>query len=219
MITWLIAAGGAFMIGSIPFGYLLARARGVDIRTHGSGNIGATNVGRVLGKRLGRLCLLLDVGKGLVPTLAAGLYHDAVGRFDLPPDQAWAWLGVMACPVLGHMFCPWLGFRGGKGVATGLGSVAAVFPVLTVPAVGAVVVWALSVRLTHYVGLSSCVAAASLPLFVGAGMMAAGRLDHAAPWAIATGVLAVLVVFKHRGNLARTFAGSERRVGENEHSS
>ena len=216
MIGWIVAAGVAFLIGSIPFGYLLARARGVDIRAHGSGNIGATNVGRVLGKKLGRVCLALDIAKGLAPTLAAGLYHGAAGRFDLPADQAWAWLGVMACPVLGHMFCPWLGFRGGKGVATGLGSVAAVFPVLTVPAVGALVVWGLSVKLTRYIGLSSCIAAVSLPLFVGAGMLAVSEFGHAAPWMIATAALALLVQIKHRGNLARTFAGTERRVGERE---
>ena len=217
LLAWLGFAVLGFLIGSIPFGLIIAKRHGIDIRHHGSGNIGATNVRRVLGKKPGTICLMLDVLKGLVPTLAAGLVMGTAGTFAMTAPAAWAWLGVMAMPVLGHVLCPWIGFKGGKGVATGLGTLVGVFPALTVPGVLAAAVWITTVKTTRYVGVASCAAALSLPalawvwLTVGPGLLdrpSGARL----PFAVVTGILAVLVVIRHRGNLSRTLAGTEPKI-------
>jgi glycerol-3-phosphate acyltransferase PlsY len=216
-LVWAILAVGAYLVGAIPVGLLMGFARGVDIRDHGSGNIGATNAMRVLGRRLGLLCFALDVGKGLAPTLLAGWITGVLANPDLATADAWAWLGVAACPVLGHIFPVWLRFRGGKGVATGLGSVLGVFPQLTVPALLGAVVWIVAARLTRYVGVASCVAGLSVPLWT--ALAAATTLEgddrwrRALPFLVATGALAALVVWRHRGNIARTLQGVEPRIG------
>lgn len=209
----MIAAG--YLVGAIPFGLLIARAKGIDIRAVGSGNIGATNVGRVLGRPYFFLCFALDALKGFAPTLAFGLITHAADHGTRTPDQLWWWLAAMAAPVLGHMFSPYLGFHGGKGVATGLGSLLAVVPILTVPATIALAVYLAVVRTTRYVGVASCSAALSLPLST-----AALWLAGAPPWAgagpavLTTALLAAVVIVKHRGNLARTLAGTEPRTGQ-----
>lgn len=210
----------AFLCGSVPFGLLIGRARGIDIRRHGSGNIGATNVGRVLGKRLGLACFALDLCKGLAPVLAFGLWRGFAGRFDLPPADSWQWLAVMSAPVLGHVFCPWVGFRGGKGVATGLGVLLGVFPVLTIAGVGALCVWLLSLRLWRMVSASSIAAAASLPAWIALAFAGASRrgaagaawVDLAWPYLLLGGLLALLVIVKHRANVSRILKGTEPRV-------
>lgn len=218
LLAWLGFAVLGFLIGSIPFGLLIAKRHGIDIRQHGSGNIGATNVRRVLGKKPGNLCFVLDVLKGLIPTLAAGLVMGTAGTFAMRAPDAWAWLGVMAMPVLGHVLCPWIGFKGGKGVATGLGTLVGVFPALSVPGVLAAVVWIVTVKTTRYVGVASCAAALSLPVLAWAWLtLGPALLDRPAgarlPFAVVTGILAVLVVIRHRGNLSRTLAGTEPKIG------
>ena len=131
MNPWLFIPA-AFLCGSIPFGMLIARARGIDIRAHGSGNIGATNVGRVLGRTWGVAVFALDVCKGLAPVLVAGAALGTLGHIAAPARDAWLVLATAAAAILGHVFCPWLRFKGGKGVATSLGALAGVFPVLTI---------------------------------------------------------------------------------------
>lgn len=222
-LAWSIPA--AFLIGSIPFGLLIARSQGIDIRKHGSGNIGATNVGRVLGRKWGLFCFACDLLKGLLPTLAAGVYLGRAGHWSVEPQIAWQWLAVMVSPVLGHMFCPWIGFKGGKGVATGLGALLGVFPALTIPGVGAAVVWLVMLKVWRYVGISSVVASASLPVWVAAEFAVAwtvGWIPQGAQWSevarlalpffVLTLALAALVIVKHRANIARTLAGTEPRV-------
>lgn len=220
---WAVCAAGAFLAGSVPFGLLIARARGVDIREHGSKNIGATNVMRVLGRPLGALCLVLDALKGALPVLLAGAWAGALGVRALPLAAAWAWMGVAAAAILGHMFSPWVRFKGGKGVATGLGACLALWPAVGAAACAAVVVWVIVVRATRYVGVASCAAAAALPLAVAAAHAAglagdsphpASRLAQGAPFILATAALAATVVWKHRGNIARTLGGTEHRIGE-----
>lgn len=210
----------AFACGSVPVGYLIGRARGIDIRRHGSRNIGATNVGRVLGRPLGFACFALDALKGFVPVAAFGWFHAALGRAFVEPALLWAWLGVMACAVLGHMYTPWLGFKGGKGVATGFGALAGVWPIMGVPVLAAFMVWALVVKATRYVSLASMLAACIIPVAVAAfprcasGLGFDTRSDQIAwPGVIVGGLLAALVVFKHRANIARLMAGTEARVG------
>lgn len=218
----------AFLAGSIPNGYLIARARGVDIRKVGSGNIGATNVWRTLGKRAGLLCFLLDFLKGLAPSVVAGLVIN--GRIETALHGAYSetgamalWLGVALAAVLGHMFTPWLGFKGGKGVACGFGALLGIYPVFTLGAVVAIVVWAIAVKATRMVGISSVIAAvalagvvlishlASAGLTDAMGVIPGYRRATAVEAAFAAG-LCVLIVYKHRGNIARTLAGTERKV-------
>ena len=133
-LHWWIFIPLSFLAGSIPFGYLIGRAKSIDIRTVGSGNIGATNLGRALGKRFFYACFFLDMTKGMMPTLIAGHYMHTLGTMRVGTSDAYWWLAVMIAAVLGHMFTPWLGFKGGKGVATGLGAMVGVLPAMAMPA-------------------------------------------------------------------------------------
>lgn len=222
-LAWAVWIGAGYLVGSIPVGYLLARSKGIDIRDHGSGNIGATNVWRVLGRRTGAICFFLDVLKGFLPVLTAGLLLTADGATDTGAAQSWAWIGVASATILGHMYPVWLRLRGGKGVATGLGAMLGLYPVFTVAASGALATWIISARLTRYVGVSSCIAAASLPLWTVAwAAVSAARDDTESigqrlaslwPYLAVSVLLAGLVIWKHRGNVTRTFAGTEPRIG------
>ncbi len=214
---------GAFLAGSIPFGMLIARARGIDLRAHGSGNIGATNVGRVLGARWFVVVFLLDFLKGFGPVLLGGWLLGTLGRMDAAPANSASWLGVALAAILGHVFCPWLKFKGGKGVATGAGALVGVFPALTVPAIAGFLVFLAALRLTRYMSLASMIAATSVPLFVAGWFHAAHagwvplRTDspvevrHMLPFLAFAGAVAALVVWAHRGNIARLRAGTEPR--------
>lgn len=241
LLPWSIAWVLAYLIGSVPFGFIIARGRGIDIRKHGSGNIGATNVARVLGKKIGLVCFALDVLKGLLPTVLAGTLLASGAGFPLAVDHSLAWLAVAAMTIVGHMFPVWLGFRGGKGVATGFGSLLGVYPVLTGAAAASLLIWLLCVRITRYVGISSCIAAALMPVLtwaIGHGWLAARRATESsnnavddpartiAPWtmqesfallwpylAVTLG-LAALVIYRHRGNIRRTLAGTESKIGQ-----
>jgi len=219
--AWFICIPGAYLIGSIPFGVLIGKLRGVDIREQGSKNIGATNVGRLLGRRLGMLCCTLDVLKGAIPVLAAGFACGVINREPATLSQAemWLWLAVAAAAILGHMAPIFIGFAGGKGVATSFGAMIAMWPVLTLPAIGALVVWYGTLRLTRYVSAASMAGAASLPLWYlfrcippsGADVIAV--IGHASPPLIATAALALLVLWRHRANITRLRRGQEPRVG------
>lgn len=231
----------AYLVGAVPVGYLLARARGIDIRKHGSGNIGATNVWRVLGPRIGATCFALDMLKGFVPALMATALATR-GFTSLPEptlktiDAALLNLGPMAvgaAAMLGHMFPVWLGFRGGKGVATGFGALMGVWPVMTVAMIGALLVWLTAARITRMVGISSVVAAAMTPILVifapaismalrlfpartaHPGRNAAGLGDGVLiwPYVLLTAALAGMVIYKHRANIVRTIKGTEPKIG------
>jgi acyl phosphate:glycerol-3-phosphate acyltransferase len=186
----------AYLSGSVPYGQMLAKGRGVDIQQHGSGNIGATNVSRVLGKRLGALVLLLDAAKG---ALVVGLSLWLASRGHAP-SYAVAASGLAA--VAGHCFPVWLRFRGGKGVATALG----VFVVIDPLAAGAsVALFALVYALTRVASVGSLVAALAFP-FV---LLLRGR-----PWlevALAAAIFLIILV-RHRENLTRLRRGKELGV-------
>ncbi len=225
-MTWFLCIIGAYLIGSIPFGVIIARARGIDIRQHGSKNIGATNVGRVLGRKFGALCFVLDVFKGAAPVSVAGVLHDLLGKHpaDLASTQMWLWMAVAAGAVIGHMYSLFLGFTGGKGVATGFGAIAAMWQVLTLPALAAILIWYFTLRVSRYVSLSSILAALSLPLTSLLTVIPPQAQDqplsrtldqmlHAAPPFIGTLSIALLVVWKHRTNIARLRGGDEPKIG------
>jgi acyl phosphate:glycerol-3-phosphate acyltransferase len=198
MNYWAIPAV-AYLLGSIPFGLLIVKAgSGTDIRQIGSGNIGAANVARNAGTVAGALTLLLDGAKGyLAVWLAARFTHGNI---------RWMMIAAIAA-VMGHMFPIWLRFRGGKGVATGLG---VFLPICWQAAAAAVVLWLLVVVFWRYSSLGSIVAAAALPVFV--YLLYA---PHYAPpdiVTVGTALVAILVLVKHRGNIERLIAGKESKL-------
>ena len=208
---WIIVG---YLLGSIPFGLLIAQARGVDIRKVGSGNIGATNVGRVLGKKWGLLCFFLDVLKGAVPVLIAGFFMGFLGQVDLHPIESWRWLAVAGAAMAGHIFPVWLGFKGGKGVATGLGAVLGFWPMLTLPGLVAAYLWLLLASTFRYVSVASITAALLVPIFFAVSAAALGMSrEGARPFAFVTLAMAILVLLTHRANLQRLRAGTESRLG------
>ena len=215
-MIWIALLLGSFVSGSIPFGLLIAKRRGVDIRCHGSGNIGATNVGRVLGRRAGLTCFLLDFLKGLAPALVAGAATGLFAGRSIAPLLAGLWFGVAACAVLGHMYTPWARFKGGKGVATGLGALLGIFPWLSGPVIAAALVWLVMVRIWKYVGIASCVAAFTIPIVlpIWVQVLGAAEISEYWPFLVGSAVLAAVVVIKHRGNIRRTINGTEPKIGQ-----
>ncbi len=199
----------AYFIGAVPCGFLIGRAYGKDIRKLGSGNIGATNVLRSVGKGPGRLCFLLDFLKGLLPVAAVRLLVDrgiAADPWMIAP------LLAIAGTMLGHMYTCFLGFKGGKGVATGAGAVFALVPA----ALGcALAVWAAVFLVSRYVSLASIVAAAALP-FLAWGYSALGWQPQPRPVLIFLAVVALLAILKHHSNIKRLIAGTENRFGRKE---
>ena len=214
-MVWAIFIVAAYGLGSIPFGLVIGLARGVDIREQGSGNIGATNARRILGPGPGAAVFALDVAKGAIPVALAGLVMGVLGERSIAPAAQGWWLAVAGAAVGGHVFPVWLRFRGGKGVATGFGALAAMWPMLTPAALGALLVWVLVLRLSRNVGVSSSVAAAALPIIT-VGVVAVlgepgrgplGRVIAAGPTLLATTALAGVVIARHRVNLRLAYEG------------
>ncbi len=197
MNLWLVTLPISYLLGSIPFGYLLVRfVRHEDIRAVGSGNIGATNVIRSGAKGLGIATLLLDLLKGFVAVLLAR--HIAPANYDLA-------VGAAIAAVLGHVFPVWLRFRGGKGVATALGVFLALVPLAALVSLS---VFLVIVLLSRYVSLASIIAAAVMPI---AGILLA---PVRSPLAIVGFLfLAALIIVKHHANIRRLLAGTENRFG------
>ena len=182
----------AYLVGSIPFGVVIGKLfYGVDVRDHGSGNVGTTNVFRVLGKKAGVAVLVCDMLKGYVPAaIAAAVFNP------------WFAIFIAAAPVVGHIYSVFLKFKGGKGIATGAAVVLAL-----VPLVFAIIlaVWIVLVLTTRYVSVASLAAASLVPVL-------AIVFDEPLPYKIAGVLVAVLVWWAHRGNVHRLRAGEENRV-------
>lgn len=224
MTYWALAIVATYLLGGVPFGLLIGLAKGVDVRRHGSKNIGASNVGRTLGRKYGVTTFALDMLKGFLPVLIAGFALGTIGTIDLSPGKTWPWLAFGVVAVLGHTYSPYLKFRGGKGVATGFGAVLAMYPILTIPAILSIGTWGASVLLTRYIGFSSCMAGLSLlpwamltPWFGRlTGMFRQERKDGELlrlwPYLLVAAFMGVLVVWRHRSNLVRMLAGTEPRV-------
>lgn len=194
-INTLFIALAAYLIGSIPFGYLLARFwKGIDIRQHGSGNIGATNVWRTLGKGPGIVVLVLDLLKGVTAVLLAK---------QLDNTDTTVLLAALLVMV-GHSWPVWLGFKGGKIIATGAGAVLAIAPI---PLLLSFLVWAATVGLTRYVSLGSILGAASLPLWMFA-------LQYNRGFIIFSILVSSFAVYKHRSNIVRLWQGKEFKIGQ-----
>ena len=202
-----VVLGAAYLIGAVPFGYLVGRLRGVDQFGHGSRNIGATNAVRVLGRGYGVLVFALDFAKGSVPVALAVPAAAALGGTDWPND--WLRTGAAALAFLGHLYPVALGFRGGKGVATGAGVVAVLVPG---PFAVALLTWVLVALVTRMVSVASVATAVALVL-----ARIALTTDPFGTGAVVTGFIvagAALVVVRHRANLARVRAGTESRIAD-----
>ena len=186
----------AYLVGATPTSYIAGRlGRGIDLREHGSKNLGATNVYRLLGWKYAIPVGVIDVAKGAAPVVLFGRWAGG---------PAWLPLGLGVAAVLGHMFSPYVRFRGGKGVATAAGVFLALAPL---PLLAAVPVWGLSLWITGYVSLSSIIAAATFPVWV-------RLLEPAQLYAFwASVAVAALIVFAHRANIRRLVAGTENRFG------
>lgn len=213
-MKWLILIIGAYLLGSVPFGLLIARLHGIDLRCVGSGNIGATNVVRALGRKWGTFCFLLDVGKGLVPMLIP----PHLGLIQSPPSplQLFGWLAVGTAAILGHIFPIYLKFKGGKGVATSLGVVLGLWPYLTICGLAALLIWLGAAFLWRYVSLASILAAAVFPLLLLAAIIFREDWTFQALWPLFLVALPMpaLVIGRHRANIRRIRAGTESRIGQ-----
>ena len=203
---------GAYLLGSIPFGLLIGLARGVDIRAHGSRNIGATNAGRVLGRRWGYLCLVLDILKGFVPTLAASFVLVAE-PVDSTMLLQWTLVGLAA--VLGHNCPVYLKFRGGKGVATTVGVALGIFPYYTVAMAAALGLYAVVRFGTGVVSAGSLTIAVAFPaaFFVYLCIEPDLPLHEFWPLAVVSVLLGLLIILRHRGNIARIVRREELKLG------
>lgn len=198
LLAGVILVTFAFFLGAIPWGYVAGRVtRGIDLRAVGSGGTGATNVLRSLGVKASAIVFVLDFLKGLLPVFVA--------RF-LGFGEDWIALAAVA-PVAGHCWSPFIGFKGGKGVATGAGAALALFPpTLIVLPIMAIVIWS-----TRYMSLASLISA-TLAAALATGFAAAGRLEWTSAFAVVA--ISVIIVIRHHANIDRLRSGTERRVGE-----
>jgi glycerol-3-phosphate acyltransferase PlsY len=201
---------GAYLLGSVPFGLLIAAAHGIDLRKIGSGNIGATNLARALGRRWAYLCFLLDLAKGLLPTAAAGFWlGDVSGAAGL-----WAWLAVGCAAVVGHIFPVYLRFKGGKGVATSFGVALGLWPYYTISAGVVLIVWIIFLLIWRYVSLASLAGAIAFPvvLISAIALVPGWKVTQLWPLLIVSICIPILVFVRHRENIVRLLTGTESKV-------
>lgn len=215
MVTVLISAFAGYLVGSIPFGVIIARAHGKDLRAIGSGNIGATNVARALGRKWGYVCFALDVLKGLTPMIAfkAAAPQDAAADTSAPLFLA-CWLFVGMAVILGHIFPLYLGFKGGKAVSTSFGVALGLWPYCTIPALIALAVWVALALTFRYVSLASIFASLTFPITLIAGIVAMPTWTAANlyPLFVAAILIPTLVIVRHRENIKRLLAGTESKI-------
>jgi glycerol-3-phosphate acyltransferase PlsY len=202
----IFAALTGYLCGALPFGYWAGKLKGIDIRQHGSGNIGATNVIRVLGKPIGIPVFLLDMLKGWLPVILAASWMSRPGGSAEMVSVAKVTAGF--CAVLGHMFTFFLSFKGGKGIATTAG---VLLGVSMAGFVGGWIAWLIVFFASKYVSLASIAAALAVPSSMALVMWREGRWD-----AVLLGfglVVMALAIYKHRANIQRLLAGTENRAG------
>jgi glycerol-3-phosphate acyltransferase PlsY len=204
----LLCCTGSYLFGSVPCSLLLGKLKGIDIRKIGSGNVGAMNLGRIAGRPWFFAAFILDMLKGLVPTVIAGQVLTGA-----EPTRSLCWLLAGLCAVLGHNYPVFIGFRGGKGVSTSLGVALGVYPALTFPAMLSFVVWALGLTFTRMSSVGSICGAILFPVFyILLVWRAGGALMDRWPFLAFAVAVATLVLARHRANFRRILAGTETRV-------
>ena len=209
-MNFVILIVGAYLLGSIPFGLIIAAAHGKDLRSIGSGNIGATNLSRALGKKWAYFCFALDVTKGLAPMLAAaGFINSAPTTAEL-----FLWLAVGLAAVLGHIFPIYIRFKGGKGVATSFGVALGLWPYYTICAAAAFLIWVVAVLLWRYISLASIAASIAFPiaLIISIAVLPDWEINNLWPLFIAAIGIPLMVIIRHRENVKRIIAGTESKI-------
>ena len=209
-MIFIILIIGSYLLGSIPFALVIAKAHGKDLRSIGSGNIGATNLSRALGRKWAYFCFVLDVLKGLLPMLVAiRLVSSHLGIAEL-----FLWLAVGCAAILGHIFPIYIKFKGGKGVATSLGVALGLWPYYTICASFAFVVWTAVVLLSRYVSLASIAASVVFPVALILAIVLTPGWNFANLWPLLTAAIAIplMVIMRHRENIKRIIAGTESKV-------
>lgn len=203
-MAYLGVVAAAYLVGSVPTGYLVGKACGIDIRSVGSGNIGATNVFRILGKPAGIFVLLVDALKGfLACTVVAGAAFQVVGAApEAQSKELFAILGGVAA-ILGHNYTCWLKFQGGKGIATSAGVLIALLPG---PFLIILATWLLVFGISRYVSLASITSAVVLPF-------ATWFVGNSGPMIAVAAGLGILAIYKHKANIQRLLSGTEHRFG------
>ena len=207
---------GAYLLGSIPFGLLIAWVHGRDLRSIGSGNIGATNVARALGRKWAYICFALDVLKGLVPMLAVLPLTTSLSAQSQTEKTIvlFLWLAVGCAAILGHIFPVYLKFKGGKGVSTSFGVALGLWPYYTICALIAIAVWAVVVFIWRYVSLASVTASVAFPLalIVSIALRPGWEIAHLWPLVIAATAIPLMVIIRHRENIKRLLSGTESKI-------
>jgi glycerol-3-phosphate acyltransferase PlsY len=200
---------GAYLLGSIPFGLLIAKAHGKDLRSIGSGNIGATNVSRALGRKWAYICFVLDVLKGMVPMLAIMFIAKPAGVVMLV-----LWLVVGCGAILGHIFPIYVKFKGGKGVATSFGVALGLWPYYTICGLFAIAIWIAVVLIWRYVSLASIVGSVSFPVVLILAIILKPGWDLYSLWPLLIAAIAIplMVIIRHRENIKRLLAGTESKI-------
>ena len=209
-IDFLILIIAAYLLGSVPLGVIIARTHGKDLRIIGSGNIGATNLARAIGRKWAYFCFCLDVLKGMLPMLVG------IKLISAPPNTAefFLWLAAGIAAVLGHIFPIYLRFKGGKGVATSFGVALGLWPYYTICATVSIVIWTVIVLAKRYISLASIVASLAFPLVLVLAILLAPSWNLTSLWPllIAATAIPIMVVTRHRENIKRLLAGTENKV-------
>ncbi len=210
-----VAIVAAYLIGSIPFGLIIAKAHGKDLRSIGSGNIGATNVSRALGRKWGYICFLLDFLKGFVPMLAmlpfASISVQTIGEQNI---IFILWLSVGCAAILGHIFPVYVKFKGGKGVATSFGIAMGLWPYYTISALIAGLLWIATVMIWRYVSLSSIIAAIAFPIAFITMIIIRADWEISVLWPLLIPAFAIplMVILRHTENIKRLRSGTESKI-------
>jgi len=215
MYTFAFIIIGAYLLGSIPFGLLIVKAHGKDLRSIGSGNIGAANVSRALGRKWAYICFLLDMLKGLVPMLAAMFFtRTTQASGTINQRVILLWLAVGCAAILGHIFPVYIKFRGGKGVATSFGVALGLWPYYTICALAALAIWAAVALVWRYVSLASIAASIAFPVVLGLAiaLTPGWRVVNLWPLLAAAIAIPIMVIVRHRENIKRLVAGTESKI-------
>jgi len=203
----------SYLVGSIPFAVVLAKIHGKDLRAIGSGNVGATNLSRALGRKWGYLCFVLDVLKGFIPMLAAKLLIKSLS-VSIGPSLLWLWLAVGCAAIVGHIFPVYIKFKGGKRVATSFGVAVGLWPYYTICAVIALGVWLVVVLTSRLISLASIIGALVFPVcFTGSIVLVADwYFSNLWPLLVVSAAIPTMVIARHSSNIKRLLRGTEKKV-------